>query len=580
MATSALIALVAAASGPLLGGVHGTIRSEGTGEAIAGVQVVVVSTSAVALSDTTGTYALGAIPSGRQILRFSQFGYHDLTVEITVPDGGDLELDVRLQPRPIAVPAISVFSGPDAGLGGSASSLVPLPPGSRTLTVGTDPLNSQQDVLMVLEAVPGVDLAEESPTGFNVRGGSADQNQLLLDGVPVYNAYHTSGVLAGVNPDAIAAVALHAGALPARYGGRLSSVVELTTRRPGLAGFEVRGGVGTADLRTTVETGLPGGGGLLVGGRRTTYDLLKRGAYDRAASSGFDEVLTKLTMPALGGEFDLLALRGSNDLSFFAEPQVDDTAPVPNRYNRVRWTTDTDAVTWKWADGDGTTARASAWRSGTRSLGEWESAGERIRLDHELRHLGLQAEAARIRPWGSLRLGVGAERLSTSYVTRGESLVGGATFVAAATSWTGFVDHRWIPHDHWLVDNGVRAVLGAGGGLDLEPRASVHYRPRPEMTLSAGYARVHQYAQSLRNEESVLDAAFGFDPLVSAADARVPVGRSDQVMASARFDLTQALRFEVDGYARRLDGLVLVAPATAHPFAVDSVEQEIGRAHV
>src|SRR5687767_2978430 len=100
MATSALIALVAAASGPLLGAVHGTIRSEGTGDAIAGVQVVVVSTSALALSDTTGTYALGAIPSGRQVLRFSQFGYHDFTVEITVPDGGDLELDVRLQPRP------------------------------------------------------------------------------------------------------------------------------------------------------------------------------------------------------------------------------------------------------------------------------------------------------------------------------------------------------------------------------------------------------------------------------------------------------------------------------------------------
>src|SRR5919106_4726258 len=199
MSALAWIAVVAAASGPVLGSVRGTIRSEGTGEAIAGVQVSVESTSAVTLSDTTGSYALGALPPGRHLLRFSQFGYHDLIVEVTVPDGGNLELDVRLRPRPIAVPAISLFAGPDADLGEGRRSLGPLPPGSRALTVGAGPLTSEPDVLLALEAVPGVDLPEESPTGFHIHGGSADQNQLLVDGIPVYNAYHTSGVFAGVN---------------------------------------------------------------------------------------------------------------------------------------------------------------------------------------------------------------------------------------------------------------------------------------------------------------------------------------------------------------------------------------------
>jgi hypothetical protein len=592
MTTAAWITLVAAASGPVLGSVHGTVRSEGTGEALAGVRVSVVSSSAEALSDASGTYSLGDLPSGRHLLRFSQFGYHDLTVEVTVPDGENLELDVRLRPRPIAVPPISVFAGPD-GLEESSRSLGLLPPGARTLAVGGDPLTNEQDALLALETMPGVDIPEESPTGFHVRGGSADQNQLLVDGVPVYNAYHTSGVFTGINPDAVAAVALHAGALPARYGGRLSSVVELRTRRPGAAGFELRGGVGPADVRTTVETDLPGGGGALVAGRRTTYDWLKRGAYDRAASSAFDEMLTRVSLPALGGEIDFLALHGTNGLSFFNEPQADDAAP-PTRYNRVRWTTDTDAVTWKWGTEEGATAQVSAWRAGTDTRGEWEAAGERMWLDHELTHLGLQVGAARTRPWGSLGFGIGAEHLSTSYVTRliatqdlpqvnldddnQPDVAARATFDTATTSWTGYVDHQWIPHDRWLVDNGVRAVLGAGGGLDLEPRASVHYRPTAQVTLAAGYARMHQYAQSLRNEESILNAAFAFDPLVSAADPRVPVGRSDQVTASARFDVTEGLRLELEGYARRLDGLLLVAPATSHPFAIDSVEHGTGTA--
>jgi hypothetical protein len=584
MSALAWIAVVAVLSAPLLGNVRGTIRSEGTGEALAGVQVSVESRSTAAMSDTTGAYQLGGLPPGRHVLRFSQFGYHDLTVEVTVPDGGNLELDVRLRPRPIAVPPISVFAGPD-GLGGSPSSLGLLPPGSRRLSVESDPLTNEQDALLALETAPGVDLPEEMPTGFHVHGGSADQNQLLVDGVPVYNAYHTSGVLTGVNPDAVAAVALHAGAVPARYGGRLSSVVELTTRRPGPAGFEVRGGLGPADLRTTVEAGLPGGGGLMVAGRRTTYDWLKRGAYDRGASSSFDEMLTRVSLPLLGGEINLLALHGTNGLSFFTDPQADD-APPPTRYNRVRWTTDTDAITWKWTDGEGTTAQLSAWQAGTESHGRWDVSGELMWLDHELDHLGLQMDASRTRPWGSLHFGMGAERLSTSYVTQllpaedsaQEDPVNRAKLGSAATSWTGYVDHQWIPHDRWLVDNGLRAVIGAGGGLDLEPRVSVHYRPTTEVTLAAGYARVHQYAQSLRNEESVLQAAYGFDPLVSAADPRVPVGRSDQVTASARFDLTEGLRLELDGYARRLEGLVLVAPATVHPFAIDSLEQGTGTA--
>jgi hypothetical protein len=584
----ALIAVLATAS-PTVGVVHGTIESDPTSEPIVGVRVTVGSIARAATSDSSGSYALGDLPPGRHQLTFAQFGYYDLTVEVVVPEGGALRLDVRLRPRPITMPAISVLAAPGERTGGSFEDMGPLPPGSRIVSTSgleADPLTRERDPMLSLDAVPGITIAEESPTAFHARGGSADQNQILLDGIPVYNAYHTSGVLAGVNPDAVSTVAVHAGAMPARYGGRLSSVVDLTTPRPGREGFGVRGGFGPADLRTTVETTLPGGGGILVAGRRTTYDLVERGDFDRGATSAFDEALAKTSMPAFGGEFELLALHGTNRLSFFTDAEGDDSEITDSRerYNRVRWSTNTDAITWRGPIGDELEGRVSVWKAGTHSMGEWRAEGRRIHFDHGLEHLGLAAEADWTRPSGSARAGVGIERLATSYATRlveDEARLDaedGKDFLADATSLQAFVEYRWIPHDRWLVDNGLRAVVGAGGGADLEPRISIHYRPWADVAFSAGYARAHQYAQSLRNEESALNVAFGFDPLVSAADSRVPIGRSDQVTAAARLRLTEALRLDLDAYARWLDGLVLVAPVTAHPFAVEGFAEGDGTA--
>lgn len=582
----ALIAVLATASGPSLGSVHGTVRSEGTDEPIPGVEVTLLSGSVVTTSDTDGAYVLPRLPAGPHRLRFSQFGYHDLTVEVMVPEGGELQLDVRLRNRPIAMPAISVLASPGDRYEELPEGVGPLPPGSRILSFSAlrpGPLGSEPDALLSLEGVPGVDLDEESPTGFHVRGGSADQNLVLLDGVPVYNAQHTSSILSGINPDAVSAVALHAGALPARYGGRLSSAVDLSIPRPGASGLGLRGGLGPADLRSTVETRFPRGGGLLLGGRRTTYDIVERGDFDRGASSSFEEFLAKASMPAFGGELDLLSLHSNNWLAFFADVETMESEAA--LYSPTRWTTNTDAATWRWSGQEGTSARAMTWKSGTHSRSEWSSLDGRLFFVHSLNHLGLQVEAARVRPSGASRAGLVVERVSTSYTAYASAdndllpdWENTARFESGATSATAYLENRWIPHDQWLVDHGARVVLGAGGGVDLEPRLSVHYRPHEGLALSAGYARVHQYAQSLRNEESALNAALGLEPLVSAADPRVPVGRSDQVTGAAELRLGESLRLELDAYARWLDGLVLVAPATAHPFAVEGFEEGRGRA--
>lgn len=575
----ALITALAAVSVADTGDINGIVRAESTGEPIAGVRVIVDSGSTEVSSDPAGAYEIAGLVPGVHLLRFSGFGYHDFEVEVVVPSGGDLRLDVRLRPRPISMSRISVWVGPIESPSVARPSQGSREPGFGALRAGG--LRSEPDVLGSLDVVPGVDLDEEFPTELHVRGGSADQNLVLLDGIPVYNPYHTGGVFSGINPDAVSRVRLHAGLTPARLGGRLSSVVEVELPRPGRAGFEVRGGMGLPDFRTTVDVALPGDAGLLLAGRSTTYNLVDRGEHDRHAATAFDEVLAKASFAAFGGEVALLALHGDNWLSSFADAEE---IAGPGRTNPVRWTTDTDGVTWSRGSPGGGEVRARAWHSATRSMAAWGPVSDRARFDHGLQHDGISFEASRTASRRGYDLGVALERLSTSYDVRlgpASALEASRPAVeigSAATFVSAFVDHRWIPHDRWMVDVGGRAVVGAGGGADVEPRLSLHARPGEDLSVSVGFARAYQYVQSLRNEESVLSAAFGLDALVSSSGERVPVGRSDQLAVEVRSRLAEGWHLEVESYVRWLDGLLLVAPSTPQPFAVGAFETGTGTA--
>ncbi|MBA3585738.1 MAG: carboxypeptidase regulatory-like domain-containing protein, partial [Gemmatimonadetes bacterium] len=265
-----LLLAAALSVGPSVEGVsvRGRVVTEGQ-EPLAGVRIEIASERIVVWSDSTGSYEIKGLCPGQYAVRFSQFGYHPMELNLTVPEEGSLSLDVRLLARPIALPRISIQSSAATSHPSAVFEPDGLPEvGSRVLpgeALWEDPLSAQPDVLGSLAVIPGIDMAEESPTQFHVRGGSADQNLILLDGLPLYNSYHSSGIQSAISPDAVSHLVVHTGVFPARYGGRLSSVVDVSTRQVGREGVRVRGGAGLADVRMTIEAPLPRGvGGLLM----------------------------------------------------------------------------------------------------------------------------------------------------------------------------------------------------------------------------------------------------------------------------------------------------------------------------
>jgi len=138
-------------------------------------------------------------------------------------------------------------------------------------------LLGEVDVLKVLQLLPGVQGGGEGQNGLYIRGGSPDQNLILLDGVPVYNVSHIGGFFSVFNGDAIKNVNLTKGGFPARHGGRLSSIIEIDMKEGNMREFHGEGGIGLISSRLTLEGPIwKDKISFLVSGRRTYLDLIAR----------------------------------------------------------------------------------------------------------------------------------------------------------------------------------------------------------------------------------------------------------------------------------------------------------------
>jgi hypothetical protein len=216
-------------------------------------------------------------------------------------------------------------------------------------------LLGEKDVLKALQLLPGVSGGGEGQSGIYVRGGGPDQNLILLDGVPVYNASHLFGFFSVFNTDAIKDVTLTKGGFPARYGGRLSSVIEINMKEGNDQEFHAEGAVGIVASRLTVEGPiLKNKASFIVSGRRTYIDLLARpliksglrqGGQDGVVGYFFDDVNAKVNYKVSDRDRVFLSFYGGKD-KFYVDITDKGTDYNTTIVNRLGWGNITTALRW------------------------------------------------------------------------------------------------------------------------------------------------------------------------------------------------------------------------------------------
>jgi hypothetical protein len=563
-----------------------------------------------ATSGADGSFRVTGLPPGRWQLRATRIGFAPATGEAVVRAAGEARVDLRLADEALVLEAVEVRSRRDeererirfeteAGVT------------TRVITgaeIKMLPGLGEADVMRAIEVLPGVISTSDFSSAFNVRGGSADQNLILLDGFTIFNPFHLGGLFSVFNSDVVARAELLSGGFGARYGGRVSSVLTVETdERPGPVGGA--GGVSLLASRLALHGSLPAPVGRALGGDEGSWFLSARRSYFDALLrpvTSFPYHLTDLqagaTLPVRGGgRIKVTAYTGEDvlDLSDF-EPPGGDAASVL----RLRWNWGNDVLGVRWSQPLG-----AAWVAETR-LG-FSRFGESLtfpdfadtRLVSGIQETALRSDFAR--PLGeALTLQTGGELSRMAYENRADA--GGTVFFASeadALFGAAYGEARWRPSAAWLLEPGVRIDVGrsnagacaAGAQPALVPadpvdpplrenRTCVLASPRlaakrflgaeRDAAVKVAAGRYVQWLHSLRDEQLPVSN----DSWV-LADAYVPPVVSDQLQLGVEKFWGDRWHASVEGYLRHFAGVTDLNPADDPNYVGDDLLRGDGRSY-
>jgi len=230
------------------------VREAGTEKPLSGVSVFVQELRSGVTTDREGYYLI-AVPTGTYSVQFTHVGFLRQVKKLTFPPS-QLATNILLESDTKLLDEVTVKTeGEDRNVRKLEMGVSQLP--IRNIK-RMPALMGEVDVVRSLLLLPGVTTVGEGATGINVRGGSVDQNLVLLDDAPIYNSSHLFGFFSVFNPEAVRDVTLQKGSLPARYGGRASSVLDVRTKEPETERLSVRGGVGLVASRLGIEGPIAG----------------------------------------------------------------------------------------------------------------------------------------------------------------------------------------------------------------------------------------------------------------------------------------------------------------------------------
>ncbi|WP_375445985.1 TonB-dependent receptor domain-containing protein [uncultured Fibrella sp.] len=438
-------------------------------------------------------------------------------------------------------------------------------------------LLGEKDVLKVLQLMPGVQKGSEGQSGLYVRGGGPDQNLIVLDDAVVYNASHLFGFFSVFNGDALKSVELTKGGFPARFGGRLSSVLDLTMKDGARDKLHGEVGIGLIASRIMLEGPLlknkktgKAVGSFVISGRRTYLDVISapivRAQTNGETSAGyyFYDLNAKANYDL--GPRDRIYLSGyfGRD-KFYANDNTDNTGIG------MGWGNSTGTLRWNhqfsqklfantsliFSDYQFIISANQLIDSGNRFVLDYTSGIRDFSLKHDLDfypapnhalRFGLQATAHRFTP-SAIVLQNNSFANLTREVTQIDVLESGI-----------YAEDTWRPNDHWRLNGGLRISAFTGTGLGYvrpEPRLSVAYIVKPDLSFKASYALMNQYVHLLSNTGIGLPT----DLWVPTTD-RVRPQQSQQWAVGLAKDFTtgnsftNGLALTVEGYYKRMDNII------------------------
>jgi hypothetical protein len=562
---------------PALGTISGSVSNIVNGAPIR-ADVSIDRPRRVVRADSAGRFTFREVSAGTVRVRATSFGFEptDTTVVVHVGGATAVELRMRVLPQTLA-PMNTVAKIPERDrFEEQATPSVVSISGAEVRRV---PAIGETDVLRSVALLPGVIARNDFSAGFNVRGGEADQNLVLLDGIPIYNPFHLGGLFGTFIDKAVSGVDVITGAFPSRYGGRLSSVLDVKSLEE-----TRRGAHGTAEV-SMLSSSLFSGGSLRTGKvswnfavRRTYADKVVewiRGNNDFPYHFSDAQFRGRWLLPN-GGTLGLTTYIGKDLLYHKEEPGGPGGFTPDGGGDPIIVEDDGETVTFDWGNriagltldqplGARTTLNQRL--AYTRFATHFDIPQEDIFLGQSVDEVQLGGSITHVRDRHTLNAGYEAARYQTSYRERLRiasgidddfdfpdplSTDGDTTMRQRPTTGALFAEDLWKPNDKWLLRGGLRGEYVSGANwLGISPRLSVKYFVSPTLAVTAAGGRYTQWMRAMRNEDLPLRL---FD-LWLASERNIPVSTSNHLVVGVERWLSDARFLRVEGYGKTYDRL-------------------------
>jgi len=444
---------------------------------------------------TTNDYGFFSItlPDGKYTLLISAVGWETRTIEVNLYDNLPLQVTLELQGTQLQ-DATVVAQARGRSIRGTQMGVEHL----STKEIKNVPvLFGERDVLKTLQLLPGVKPVSQGTSGLSVRGGSADQNLILLDEAPVYNAAHLLGFFSTFNSDAIKDVTLYKGGMPAQYGGRLSSVVDVRMNDGNNQDFHVSGGLGLISAKVNVEGPLQKDrSSFLFSARRTYADMFLKLSNDSSVNRNslyFYDLNAKLN-------FTL----GSKDKLFLSGYFGRDNMSSQDVFG-LNWGNATSTLRWNHTFGPRFFSNTSLIYSYYNYKLRFDNNGTNFKVLSELRDWNIKEELQfYINPRNNIRVGFNSiyHTLNPGVLTGGgdKSGVNDTAFQKRyGLESAVFAGNSWKASDKWNISYGGRlsifnaldstGKLGSAGKTYVNPevRLAVSYQLDAASSVKASY---------------------------------------------------------------------------------------------
>jgi hypothetical protein len=528
--------------------ISGFVRDSASGEPIIGASVRVKELKRGARTNKSGYFILYVPSNQEHLLEITSIGYASYQGTFRLGPDEKKQLDIKLRTASIQGAEVTVERDRDREREAPKVSTVTINPQQ----VAQLPKAGEADLFRTLQLIPGVKTSSEISSGLYIRGGSPDQNLILLDGSVLYNPSHFFGFFSTFNSDAIKDVELIKGGYPAEYGGRLSAVLSVTNKDGDREETHGKFSIGAISSRATVETPL-GSGAVTLSGRRTYLDaiLAATGLKDELdlPDYNFYDLNAKITQNPSNG--DKLALSG-----YLGRDLLDFSDPAAGASVLLKWGNKSASLDWMHLFNDNLFSQFNLNASSYFSNLTLGSAGEDFIRDNDILDYTLN---------GSLeyspnedhqfKFGTQATMYNFTFLVKYGNNPPSANVDLSPFYGAVFLQDEWKLSEEAALNAGLRVDgISSRPEIGIDPRISMRYILNSDVTLKASFGVYHQYLRLATNPN------ISFFDVWLPVDSTQPPARSEQYILGVATTPWEGYTLEVETYYKDLHDIVELRP--------------------